>query len=82
MSMKIQIRPHGDAILIQFICFLDSKLDLPKNWTQMSASKAYELVPLLPSSQEYVVVSQEFARTCQRQIIKVGVLILCAKPFA
>ena len=58
--------------------FPDSKLDPPQNWTAMSGSNVYELVP--PSSLEYAEVSKAFGETCKRQIIKVGVSLSHFKP--
>ena len=47
-------------------------MDLPKNWTKMTGTGVYELVPLSTTDSEYKTVSQYFARTCARQIVKVG----------
>ena len=59
-------------IQFSFFDFPDPKLDLPRNWTDMSGSDVYKLEPLVPSSAEYMEVSKAFVNTCNRQIVKVG----------
>ena len=51
-------------------------LELPKTWNKMSDKDAYILVQLSPTDAEYVTVSQEFSKTCNRQIVKVGSLVI------
>ena len=42
----------------------------------MSDKDVYSLVQLSPADAEYMTVSQEFLKTCSRQIVKVGGFII------
>ena len=46
-------------------------MDLPKTWTKMTGPGVYELVQLSTTSPEYQTISQEFLKTCNRQIVQV-----------
>ena len=46
-------------------------MDLPKNWTKMTGRGVYDLVLLSTTDSEYKTVSQYFARTSTRPIVKV-----------
>ena len=55
-----------------FCVFLKgATMDLPKNWTTGPTAGTYTLVQLATTDLEFATVSQEFQRTCPRQIVKV-----------
>ena len=58
-------------ISLKFILQKGSTLELPKNWTKGPSVGVYTLVQLTTTDTEYQTVSQEFQRSCARQIVKV-----------